>query len=140
MDAPPQSPVFDPYGFRSSQVPSTRGNVERPLPIYDDEDDEVVPETQNLGDENEDDEYNVDEDAGNEEDDTRIKREKWRAKNGPRSKKRRWRRRGYIALPTKRRAINKTAIVFGVRFLIILTPPSVEVTGPCIKYGLNGAR
>ncbi|KAJ0863753.1 hypothetical protein HanPSC8_Chr12g0533711 [Helianthus annuus] len=45
-----------------------------------------------------------------------IKREKWRAKNGQRSKKRRWRRRGYIALPTKRRAINKTAIVFGVRF------------------------
>ncbi|KAM0056701.1 putative glutathione transferase [Helianthus debilis subsp. tardiflorus] len=76
----PQSPAFDPYGFRSPQVPSTRGNVERPLPIYDDEDDEVVPETQNLGDE--DDEYNVDEDAGNEEDDARDKKgkmasEKW---------------------------------------------------------------
>ncbi|KAJ0530433.1 putative glutathione transferase [Helianthus annuus] len=83
MDAPPQSPAFDPYAFRAPQVPSTRGNVERPLPIYDDEDDEVVPETQNLGDEdeNEDDEYNVDEDA-NEEDDARDKKgktvsEKW---------------------------------------------------------------
>ncbi|MFS8016404.1 hypothetical protein Hanom_Chr15g01368311 [Helianthus anomalus] len=84
MDAPPQSPAFDPYAFRSPQVPSTQGNVERPLPIYDDEDDEVVPETQNLGDEdeNEDDEYNVDEDVGNEEDDARDKKgktvsEKW---------------------------------------------------------------
>ncbi|KAM0009931.1 putative glutathione transferase [Helianthus debilis subsp. tardiflorus] len=84
MDAPPQSPAFDPYAFRAPQVPSTRGNFERPLPIYDDEDDEVVPETQNLDDEdeNEDDEYNVDEDAGNEEDDTRDKKgktvsEKW---------------------------------------------------------------
>ncbi|KAF5763318.1 hypothetical protein HanXRQr2_Chr15g0678861 [Helianthus annuus] len=48
MDAPPQSPAFDPYAYRSPQVPSTRGNVERPLPIHDDEDDEVVPETQNL--------------------------------------------------------------------------------------------
>ncbi|KAJ0440262.1 putative glutathione transferase [Helianthus annuus] len=83
MDAPPQSPAFDPYAFRAPQVPS-RGNVERPLPIFDDEDDEVVPETQNLGDEdeNEDDEYNVDEDAGNGEDDARDKKgktvsEKW---------------------------------------------------------------
>ncbi|KAJ0801539.1 hypothetical protein HanPI659440_Chr03g0118401 [Helianthus annuus] len=76
MDAPPQSPAFDPYAFRSPQVPSTRGNVERPLPIYDDEDDEVVPETQNLGDEDEEDEYNVDEDAGNEEDDAREKKGK----------------------------------------------------------------
>ncbi|KAF5793161.1 hypothetical protein HanXRQr2_Chr09g0414351 [Helianthus annuus] len=82
MDAPPQSPAFDPYAYRSSQVPSTRGNVERPLPIHDDEDDEVVPETQNLGDDDEEDEYNVDEDAGNEEDEAREKKgktvsEKW---------------------------------------------------------------
>ncbi|MFS7998147.1 hypothetical protein Hanom_Chr12g01150301 [Helianthus anomalus] len=78
MDAP-QSPAFDPYGFRSPQVPSTRGNVERPLPIYDDEDEEVVPETQNLGDDEDDtgdDEYNVDEDAGNEEDGARDKKRK----------------------------------------------------------------
>ncbi|KAF5784129.1 hypothetical protein HanRHA438_Chr11g0527751 [Helianthus annuus] len=83
MDAPPQSPAFDPYGFRSPQVPSTRGNVERPLPIYDDEDDEVVPETQNLGDDDEDeeDEYNVDEDAGNEEDDARDKKRKMKSQN-----------------------------------------------------------
>ncbi|KAJ0475661.1 putative glutathione transferase [Helianthus annuus] len=76
---PPQSPAFDPYGFRSPQVPSTRGNVERPLPIYDDEDEEVVPETQNLGDYEDDtgdDEYNVDEDTGNEEDDARDKKGK----------------------------------------------------------------
>ncbi|KAJ0461635.1 hypothetical protein HanHA89_Chr16g0674541 [Helianthus annuus] len=37
MDAHPQSPAFDPYAFRAPQVPS-----ERPLPIYDDKDDEVV--------------------------------------------------------------------------------------------------
>ncbi|KAJ0683641.1 hypothetical protein HanPI659440_Chr16g0660541 [Helianthus annuus] len=79
MDAPPQSPAFDPYAFRAPQVLS-RGNVECPLPIFDDEDDEVVPETQNLGDE--DDEYNVDEDAGIREDDARDKKgktvsEKW---------------------------------------------------------------
>ncbi|KAM0007828.1 putative glutathione transferase [Helianthus debilis subsp. tardiflorus] len=76
---PPQSPAFDPYGFRSPQVPSTRENVECPLPIYDDEDDEVVSETQNLGDDEDDtgdDEYNVDEDAGNEEDDGRDKKGK----------------------------------------------------------------
>ncbi|MFS8025708.1 hypothetical protein Hanom_Chr16g01478401 [Helianthus anomalus] len=76
---PPQSPAFDPYGFRSPQVPSTRGNVERTLPIYDDEDEEVVPETQNLGDYEDDtgdDEYNVDEDAGNEEDDARDEKGK----------------------------------------------------------------
>ncbi|XP_021983184.1 uncharacterized protein LOC110928601 [Helianthus annuus] len=83
MDAPPQSPAFDPYAYRSPQVPSTRGNVERPLPIdEDDEDDEVVPETQNLGDDDEEYEYNVDEDAGNEEDEAREKKgktvsEKW---------------------------------------------------------------
>ncbi|KAJ0841035.1 hypothetical protein HanPSC8_Chr14g0625801 [Helianthus annuus] len=76
MDAPPQSPAFDPYAYRSPQVPSTRGNVERPLPIHDDEDDEVVPETQNLGDDDEEDEYNVDEDAGNEEDEAREKKGK----------------------------------------------------------------
>ncbi|KAJ0501352.1 hypothetical protein HanHA300_Chr11g0399851 [Helianthus annuus] len=116
MDAPPQSPAFDPYAFRAPQVPSTRENVERPLPIFDDEDDEVVPETQNLGDEDEEDEYNVDEDAGNEEDDAREKKGKRRARIGQRLKKRRWQRRGYITLPTKRRAINKTAKVFGVRF------------------------
>ncbi|MFS7990632.1 hypothetical protein Hanom_Chr11g01061191 [Helianthus anomalus] len=80
MDAPPQSPAFDPYAFRSPQVPSTRGNVERPLPIYDD-DDEVVPETQNLGDDDEEDEYNVDEDAGNEEDDVREKKGKTKSTN-----------------------------------------------------------
>ena len=83
MDAPPQSPAFDPYAYRSPQVPSTRGSVERSLPIdEDDEDDEVVPETQNLGDDDEEDEYNVDEDAGNEEDEAREKKgktvsEKW---------------------------------------------------------------
>ncbi|KAJ0665979.1 putative glutathione transferase transcription factor MYB family [Helianthus annuus] len=83
MDAPPQSPAFDPYGFRSPQVPSTRENVERPLPIYDDNDNEVVSETQNLGDEDEDeeDEYNVDEDAGNEEDDARDKKGKMKSQN-----------------------------------------------------------
>ncbi|KAJ0445258.1 putative glutathione transferase transcription factor MYB family [Helianthus annuus] len=53
----------------------------RPLPIYDDEDDEVVPETQNLGDEDEEDEYNVDEDAGNEEDDAREKKGKTKSTN-----------------------------------------------------------
>ncbi|KAJ0491241.1 hypothetical protein HanIR_Chr12g0561761 [Helianthus annuus] len=75
----PQTPAFDPYGFRSPQVPSPRENVERRLPIYDDEDEEVVPETQNLGDYEDDtgdDEYNVDEDAGNEEDDARDKKGK----------------------------------------------------------------
>ncbi|KAJ0603328.1 hypothetical protein HanIR_Chr03g0149281 [Helianthus annuus] len=81
MDAPPQSPAFDPYAFRAPQVPSTRGNVERPLPIFDDEDDEVVPETQNLGDDDEEDEYNVDEDAGNEEDDAREKKGKTKSTN-----------------------------------------------------------
>ncbi|KAM0004038.1 hypothetical protein Hdeb2414_s0257g00850021 [Helianthus debilis subsp. tardiflorus] len=81
MDAPPQSPAFDTYAFRAPQVPFTRGNVERPLPIYDDEDDEVVPETQNLGVEDEEDEYNVDEDAGNEEDDARDKKGKMKSQN-----------------------------------------------------------
>ncbi|KAM0037260.1 hypothetical protein Hdeb2414_s0014g00436081 [Helianthus debilis subsp. tardiflorus] len=101
MDAPPQSPAFDPYAFRSPQVPSTRGNVERPLPIYDDEDEEVVPETQNLGDDDEEDEYNVDEDAGNEEDEAREKKGKT-VSEVQKYKKRRWRRRGYIVLPTKK--------------------------------------
>ncbi|MFS8005164.1 hypothetical protein Hanom_Chr13g01234191 [Helianthus anomalus] len=88
MDAPPQSPAFDPYAFRSPQVPSTRENVERPLPIYDDEDEEVVPETQNLGDDDEEDEYNVDEDAGNEEDEAREKKRE----NGERKMDKRTRR------------------------------------------------
>ncbi|KAJ0496223.1 glutathione S-transferase T3-like [Helianthus annuus] len=73
----PQAPAFDPFGFRSPQVPSPRENVERPLPIY--EDDEVVPETQNLGDYEDDtgdDQDNVNEDAGNEEDDARGKKAK----------------------------------------------------------------
>ncbi|MFS7941616.1 hypothetical protein Hanom_Chr06g00478381 [Helianthus anomalus] len=79
----PQAPAFDPFGFRSPQVSSQRENVERPLPIYKDE--EVVPETQNLGnyeDDTGDDEYNVNEDADNEEDDAqgkkaKMKRQSW---------------------------------------------------------------
>ncbi|KAJ0616219.1 putative glutathione transferase transcription factor MYB family [Helianthus annuus] len=50
-----------------------------PLPIYEDEEEEVVPETQNLGDYEDDtgdDEYNVNEDADNEEDDARGKKAK----------------------------------------------------------------
>ncbi|KAM0054548.1 putative glutathione transferase [Helianthus debilis subsp. tardiflorus] len=75
----PQTPAFDPYGFRSPQVSSPRENVERRLPIYDDEDEEVLPGTQNLGDYEEDtsdDEYNVGEDADNEEDNARDKKGK----------------------------------------------------------------
>ncbi|KAM0025741.1 putative glutathione transferase transcription factor MYB family [Helianthus debilis subsp. tardiflorus] len=75
----PQTPAFDPYGFRSPQVESPQENVERRLPIHEDEDEEVVPETQNLGDYEDDtgeDEYNVDENAGNEEDDAREKKGK----------------------------------------------------------------
>ncbi|KAJ0780628.1 putative transcription factor MYB family [Helianthus annuus] len=78
----PQAPAFDPFAFRSPQVPSPRENVERPLPIN--EDDEVVPETQNLGDYEDDigdDEYNVNEDANNEVDDARGKKAKMERQN-----------------------------------------------------------
>ncbi|KAF5779962.1 putative glutathione transferase transcription factor MYB family [Helianthus annuus] len=82
----PQAPAFDPFAFRSPQVPSPRENVERPLPINedDDEDDEVVPETQNLGDYEDDTgdaEYNVNEDADNEVDDARGKKAKMERQN-----------------------------------------------------------
>ncbi|KAJ0569330.1 putative glutathione transferase [Helianthus annuus] len=78
----PQAPAFDPFGFRSPQVPSPRENVERPLPIYEDEEEEVVPETQNLGDYEDDtgdDEYNVNEDAGNDArgKKTKMERQSW---------------------------------------------------------------
>ncbi|MFS8022608.1 putative glutathione transferase transcription factor MYB family [Helianthus anomalus] len=72
-----QAHAFDLFGFRFPQVPSPRENVERPLPIYEDE--VVVHETQNLGDYEDDtggDEYNMNEDAGNDEDDARGKKAK----------------------------------------------------------------
>ncbi|XP_035831844.1 G-type lectin S-receptor-like serine/threonine-protein kinase SD1-1 [Helianthus annuus] len=55
---------FDPFAFRTLPIQSPRENVERPLPIYnEDQDLEVVPETQHLDvDSGEDEEEYKDED------------------------------------------------------------------------------
>ncbi|KAJ0886543.1 hypothetical protein HanRHA438_Chr09g0380611 [Helianthus annuus] len=43
--------AFDPFAYRTPPIQSPRENVERLLPIYDDnETEDVVPETQNLDD------------------------------------------------------------------------------------------
>ncbi|KAJ0585230.1 hypothetical protein HanRHA438_Chr05g0232841 [Helianthus annuus] len=55
---------FDAFAFRTPPIQSPRENVERPLPIYDDDqDEEIVPETQHLDvDSGEDEEEYEDED------------------------------------------------------------------------------